>query len=376
MSISGNLETMAFAELLQWLEQGQKTGTLVIDNGQIEKRVTFEGGTIISSSTSDPNEYLGHFLVSHGYIDEQTLADAMGRQEETRTLLGKILVDMDAISQEDLDRMLELKAEESIYEIFTWSEGDFRFVEEKVPEYNMVPLKLKVTRLVMEGHQRIDEWSEIRKVVPSTMLIPVSVVELTAPEKDPVAKKILAHVDDDRTIAEIALQAHASEFHVCRILHKEVKKRTLKLIRVIRSGGLAGGEERSELESDQLLKSASRHLDEGDLIQALRHLRAATDLDPNSQKVKGAIKNQEERIRERIADFGVLPEVVPVPLADLTELDTHDLSPQEGFVLTRVNGRYDLRTICRITPLPILEAEVAVWQLLQRGHIKLTEQPD
>ena len=35
---------MQLAELLQWLSQGQKTGTLVFDNGQIEKRVFFRDG--------------------------------------------------------------------------------------------------------------------------------------------------------------------------------------------------------------------------------------------------------------------------------------------------------------------------------------------
>ncbi|MCP4657088.1 MAG: DUF4388 domain-containing protein, partial [bacterium] len=68
MGISGNLKTMVLAELLQWLSQGQKTGTLVIDNGKIEKKIFFAEGVIISSASTDPKEYLGHFLASHGHI--------------------------------------------------------------------------------------------------------------------------------------------------------------------------------------------------------------------------------------------------------------------------------------------------------------------
>ena len=54
MSITGNIKTMQLAELLQWLSQSQKTGTLVFDNGQVEKRVFFRDGMIISSASTDP----------------------------------------------------------------------------------------------------------------------------------------------------------------------------------------------------------------------------------------------------------------------------------------------------------------------------------
>ena len=96
MSVAGNLKTMELSELLQWLSQSHKTGTLVINNGSTEKKIIFDDGVIVSSSSSDPNEYLGHFLVSHGFIDELTLAKAMEMQEENKMLLGKILrIDVD-----------------------------------------------------------------------------------------------------------------------------------------------------------------------------------------------------------------------------------------------------------------------------------------
>ncbi len=44
MSIAGNLNTMQVAELLQWLSHSNKTGTLVMDNGEVEKRIVFRGG--------------------------------------------------------------------------------------------------------------------------------------------------------------------------------------------------------------------------------------------------------------------------------------------------------------------------------------------
>jgi len=47
---------MELAELLQWLSSALKTGTLVVDNGKVEKQIVFRDGKLISSSSSDPSE--------------------------------------------------------------------------------------------------------------------------------------------------------------------------------------------------------------------------------------------------------------------------------------------------------------------------------
>jgi TonB family protein len=157
MSITGNLRTLELSELLQWLAQGKKTGTLVVEQRDLEKRIYFQNGRIISSSSNDPEEHLGTFLIERGYIDEPTLEHAMKLQEATQILLGKVLVTLDSISEEDLEKILRLKTEESVYELFTWDEGDFRFVKDEMPDAAMVPVSLEVTNIVMEGMRRIDE---------------------------------------------------------------------------------------------------------------------------------------------------------------------------------------------------------------------------
>src|SRR3954449_13136583 len=158
MGIVGNLRTMQLEELLQWLSQSKKNGTLEIVRGKTEKKVFFKDGLILSSASNRPEEYLGHFLVSHGLINEAQLNRAVELQEQSRTLLGMILVKNGAIAERDLARMLRLKVEESIYDIFSWVEGDFRFLDDVLPESAMVPMKLDVTAIVMEGVQRVDEW--------------------------------------------------------------------------------------------------------------------------------------------------------------------------------------------------------------------------
>ncbi|HSP05942.1 MAG TPA: DUF4388 domain-containing protein, partial [Acidobacteriota bacterium] len=124
MSLAGNLKTMPFADILQFLSSNMSTGTLQVRLHQVIKMIFFEKGKVIFSSSSDPKEYLGHFLVSRGLITEDDLRNAMDVQRNSKMLLGKVLVMGGKVSEEQMAQMLELKAEETVYSLFLWDEGD------------------------------------------------------------------------------------------------------------------------------------------------------------------------------------------------------------------------------------------------------------
>lgn len=375
MSITGNLKTMELTELMQWLSQSKKTGTLVIDDGRVKKEVTFRQGKIVASASTDPKEYLGHFLVSHGFITETELSNAIDMQERTGMLLGKILVTIGAISEEDLNRLLRLKAEEGIYDIFKWDEGAFRFLDGELPEKTFIPLDLDVTGIVLEGARRVDEWQRIREVIPSTQAIPVSVVEpLDDDSLPPGARKVLKQVDDQRTIEEIILQTHSSEFHVCRILFEEHQKKRLKIVKprwhkppepepVVTHD--------SAVDAESLVATAAKHLDGNAYETALRHLRAARSLEPENKEVQEKVQEGEQRLKKALETEGVTVNAVPELATNLQELTASKISPQEGFMLTRINGTYDIASIIKISPMPQLDALLVFWRLLQQGHITL-----
>src|SRR5689334_20388806 len=221
---------MQLGELLQWLSMGQKTGTLLIEGHGVEKRVYFQGGRINSSSSSDQREYLGHFLVSHGYITEEELKMAMEVQEESNILLGKILVMINAISETDLLRLMRKKAEESIYDVFLWEEGNFEFVDGELPDLKMVPLSLDVTGIIMEGLRRFDEWKRIRLRVPDNQIVPRIMRPLNLDTFTEQEKLIVPYIDGQRTIEEIALQTHNAEFNVARLVFEGLRTETMALV--------------------------------------------------------------------------------------------------------------------------------------------------
>jgi hypothetical protein len=369
MSVQGNLKTMPVPDLLQWLAQGQKTGTLVIDNGRVEKRIYFRDGSIISSASTDPSEHLGHFLVSHGFISEEQLAEGMRQQVATKVLLGRILVGIGAIEEAQLRRMLRMKAEESIFEIFQWKEGEFRFLDRELPAYEMVPILLDVTALVMEGSQRIDEWQRIRELIRSKRAVPVAIKPFDGPGLGEGERRLLALINDDRTVEEIALQTHASEFFACRILYDQASRGALKFVNPREVP--APPELPSRIDPKSLVDAGRAHLQHGDFEAGLRHLWAARSLDPENGKLKQLVSQAEEKVNKALSGNGIAPTAVPHLARPMDELMKLPLSPQEGFMLTRVDGRYDIQSIQKISPMSALEALLVFSKLLAAGHVTL-----
>lgn len=370
MSLTGSLNSMDFAELLQWLARGMKGGTLLIANGSVQKQVFFREGRIIASASSDRTEYLGHFLVSHGFLDEFTLAKAMEMQEGNRMLLGKILLTIGAISEIDLEKMLRLKAEESIYEIFTWTEADFQFLEDELPAFEMVPISIDVQTLVLRGAKRLDDWTRIRESIPSKLCVPVAVGNLVAPEGDPGAEKLLKIVNDDRTIEEIGLETHSSEFYVCRVLWEQMQLGHLKVVRPrpaeVETPAATNGD---AIDAAALLEAGAKHLEDKKLLRALRHVRAAQDLEPDSAETRESAQSLERAISETLIAAGVTSTAVPHLSGNIEDLSNLKISAEAGFILSRINGSYDVGTIQKISPIRTLETGAVLCKLLEAGHI-------
>jgi hypothetical protein len=370
LGITGNLKTMQLGELLQWLSLGTKTGTLLIDGHGIEKRVYFQDGRIASTSSSDQREYLGHFLVSHGFITEEELKMAMEVQEESQILLGKILVMINAIAEADLLRLMKKKAEESIYDIFLWTEGDFEFVEGQLPDQKMIALSLDVTGIIMEGMRRYDEWQIIRQRVPESSVVPEIMRPLEMELLSDREKLIVPYIDGQRTVEEIALHTHNAEFTVSKLIAEVLRTATMRLTegRAKGNSGPALGPGVSEV--DHFLQRGRAQLKD-DPQAAYRMFKVAHELDPSDGRAAESLREAEREIKSLLERDGVSGEKVPELAISLQALTQRSFSPHEGFVLSRINGQWDVKSIMKISPMKELEVLMIFHRFLKDGVIHL-----
>src|SRR5438552_1792793 len=217
MSLTGNLRTMDLPEILQWISTGRKTGTLHIERRSVHKRIVFKDGVIHSSTSNDPRESMGQFLIRDRHVTEEQLFRALLRQETEGRLLGAILVGDGVLSEEDVRNSLESKAEETIYDLFLWTEGKFEFKDGEMPANILVHVEMGVTSVIMEGIRRVDEWRRIKEVFPS-MGTSFRVLVAGPPVDDPAEQQALALAGAGKTLSEMSLEMRRSEFETAALL--------------------------------------------------------------------------------------------------------------------------------------------------------------
>ncbi|MEE4272041.1 MAG: DUF4388 domain-containing protein [Thermoanaerobaculales bacterium] len=371
MSFEGNLETMTAADLLQWAANGHQTGTIRVTRADLTKRIFIRDGVIVSCTSTDPREFLGHFLVSHGIIDERNLQIGMIDQERTGDLLGQVLVERGFITPEQLKDTLRLKAEEAIFDLFTWNEGEFHFVEDELPSFELVPISLGVQGLVLEGMRRLDEWQRILEVIPSELCVPVAVAPLVGDgdEVDAGYRKVLEAVNDDRSVEDICLHTHSNEFFVCEILFREHRRGRLKIVRPRVVASRAEAAEGAT--GSMLLGQAREHLEAGRLERCVRCFQAAVSLEPGNRDLVSEVAGVEAEVRRRLVADGLTGDAVPMLEMDPADLASLDLEPSEGFILSRVDGGTPVKAIVKISPLPEIDALLVIWKLVRGEQLRM-----
>jgi hypothetical protein len=378
MPLTGKL-TMNPADLLQWVSLGQKSGTLVVQRESVEKKIFFRNGRVISSASNDPREYLGQFLMSHGYLTEPELTKAMEVQRQSGILLGKILVMIDVISEADLQRLMRRKAEEEIYDVFLWPEGSFAFIDDELPKNEMIPLQVDVTGIIMEGTRRLDEWSRIREVIESDDVVPVFQRAIDDATLTDVERTIVNVVDGRRTIAEIVLESRSSSFVVSSALYQRIRDGQVRLMdaapapKVVEEPPAPAPTTpmTDDEEIASLLNRAQQALRGRDFEKAQRLLRAAQNLDPNHPKVRASVKGAETVIINELKNAGVGDSKIPRVAKPLEELTSMNFTPNEGFLLSRINGTWDIDSLVKISPIREPDALLIFYKLWKDGIIAL-----
>ncbi len=366
MSLSGNLSTMDLAELLQWVTLGRKTGTLTFIRDKTKNHIYFREGLIISSRSNDPTKLLGHFLLFFGKITEDQLKRALEIQQQTRKTLDKILVQEGMVSKEEVEKALISRTEEVIYDLFLWDDAYFHFSRDPYDLEDLMLINLNLNTLLFEGVRRKDEWKRIREVFPSNevvfSLVPNS--DLKSLSLTALQKKLLFLVSQSKTVSQMILEAHGSDFLVNYELFQLYESNVIEVREM--PAPQPPTDEPAKLFSRGLeLMQAGKHADALSLFQETRRL------DPANIRVDEAVEHAERAICEDYYNGSLPAHRVPYYLVPEGSLPRHNVSHEEGFVASRINGSWDLKSIVMLSPLREIEVLRIIDKLLKTGLIAL-----
>ncbi len=359
---------MPFSDLLQWVSQSRKSGTLSVEGKPYNKKIYFRDGLVAAASSENPKEYLGYYLVGWEYVAEDELDELRDMQEQHGTLLGELLVIIGRLSREKLQHILQVKTEESIYELFLWQEGDFRFLENILPARKFQPLNLPVEMIILEGVRRMDEWARCRELIPDESWIPSLVRAVDVEQLGEIELNILREINGQNSIERIALTNRMASFHVLMFIYQGMTHDLFEIRppedEITAIPGFSKGAWMT------MIHQVEEKLDEGDLLAAFHRLAEIRNKFADQPEVGEQADLVQEKITEaakmlHLTDTAVLK--LAVPASELTSLSC---SPQEGFLLSRIDGSYCLGEILKMIPGSELENRLLVNNLVLKGVVQ------
>jgi Domain of unknown function (DUF4388) len=367
MSLRGELRTMPLPDVLQWVATGRKTGTLHVERRSVQKRIILRDGHVHSSASNDPRESLGQFLIRLRLITEEQLFRALLAQEEKGRLLGSLLVSDGILTEDDLRQALKAKAEETIYDLFLWPSGQFEFREGEYPEDLHITFETPVTPVILEGIRRVDEWQRIRAVFPS-MDTTFRATAAPATAADPLDRQALGLAAAGHSLAAMSLELRRSDFETAALLF-DMHARGL-----VAPNPTHGDDPAADPIGaiKALLAVAYQRLQERRFDAAVKAYEDVLALDRlNQHAKKGLIAAMEARKREK-QQRDIPRDRVPRVAVDFQTLTREKLDPQEGFVLSRVNGEWDVQSILKLCPMGEDDTLLIFARLLDRKLIELS----
>src|SRR5256884_2796300 len=223
MAIKGSLKEASLPDVLQLLALGQKTGCLSIADRSNFGYIYFDKGRICYASIVNRRDRLGDILVKHSKITQAQLDAAVQRQtREPGKKLGEVLVGMAVLTQADLERYMRVQIEESVYYLFTWTQGTFNFEADVRPERQDFLVSITPESLLLEGARRVDEWSLIEKKIPGFDLIFVvdrDRLAISEAQLTDTQQRILPLLDGSRDVNHVIEDSGLGEFEIGKALY-------------------------------------------------------------------------------------------------------------------------------------------------------------
>ena len=368
MAFAGDLSTIILSDILAWVTSRRKTGTLELKRRSTQKKLVFRGGRLESSWSNDPRETLGQALIRERLLDEQQLFEALLEQEKTKQKLGAILVARGKVTDEQLLRVLRWKAEEIVYECFLWPEGHFDFQDGAPPAAEgAVNLDMDTALVVREGGHRLEEWKKIREVFPSSS-VTFKVTNAAFGVEDVVERQVLGLAASGKTLAAISLETRRSQFETALVLLGLRDRGAVEAAQVQDDGASSDPVGAIGL----LLRAAQQCVAEKRFDAALEAYERVLVLDSlNQQAKKGLIALGEARQRAKALRKVPLDKVPTLRIGSVA-LSREKFDSHEGFVLSRVNGQWDVRSILKLCPMSEDEALTIFLRLVERKVIEFS----
>ncbi len=222
MALKGNLRDFNTTQLLNLVNLARKTGKLTVNDPERKATLHFREGRLIHACTDADEGHLAAMLFKTGKLTkDQAMAVNSKSGSTSDKVMGKYLMDARMVSRDDIvqgvkDYMLEI-----VYDLFTWTDGEFFFDQDQLPASDRITVPLNLDNVILEGSRRIQEFDKLQDELPDLGKIalkitdkPLRDVKLTQDDW-----RVISHIHPRNTVKQIAQNNNMDEFQIRKIVY-------------------------------------------------------------------------------------------------------------------------------------------------------------
>lgn len=176
MTITGNFADFSLPELLQFLDQGRKTGILYIEfvtteNQQPKKQVYYlwlHQGRIVTASDRLDQQGLTLMIAQRGWISERVISRVVHISScFVNSPLGLCLKSQGLLQPEQLKVLFNSQVLRPVCALFQVKDAQFRFEPTPtLPLGEMTGLSMSATEVILVGLRALRDWSALEEKLP------------------------------------------------------------------------------------------------------------------------------------------------------------------------------------------------------------------
>ncbi len=392
-TISGDIGLMPLTDLVIWIANRSLSCTLAVRRRGLETRFVIRDGNLVQAISFDPREYLGQHLINFGHISEEQLQRAFDTQRETNVPLGRVLCMVDAVTPEQLDRVLMFKTREGILETMSWLEGAFKVTDDVPPTRELdCPHPLSLHEVHSEATARASMWGEIRSVFPTDATrvdVHVDPQSLTSG----FDRRLVQLMAMGRSIGEASLELRAMDFQTYARLYdlfnrKAVNPRTQTPAPAVASAAKKIKDARATTpmtigkrtaSSEEAARIPAEARDPGTALrvalagrnwsEAMLLSQRILERDPKDIEAVAALRVADAQLKKS-GDDEVDMALVPLLALPREQLALAHLTSKERYVLSRVDGLRSLQQIAAVSPIHRTELARIVSAFASKGVLR------
>jgi len=225
MELEGNLKAFQLPDILRFLAMGRMTGILTFASSGRVVELVIKDGSLIGVGSTERFLKLGQMLVYAGRIGRKALDEVLEAvRESSRGLMtGEILIERNLVGREEVEQALKLQIKEELWELFSWTDGTFKFEHGTGKAMQRELISLEIEPLIEEAAQQMEKWRQISGSLGNTCEVFVVRPDLAAPPEarlTPGTWRVLSLINGRHSVQALVYLSGLGKFETLSALDR------------------------------------------------------------------------------------------------------------------------------------------------------------